>query len=255
MISIDQVLLLEQKVESAVAKIQQLQAENDALRVKCAELTNALSSKSEQLNTYETDQNKIEDGIRKALERLNTIENSVLRAAALGGETSQVNTGAAVAKPVAAPKPATPVETSVPTPNQTNQLNSTVANKVIEANFGTMPLVNAAVNASKPAQVPFTEEIPDTTEFEAEAEEDVFDPTLSNEELGNSYEETSDAFSLEAESPIDSIFSQAEADAFDSSSDDFMENDVPENSEFDENEEVSADFPENNSSDLGFDIF
>ena len=81
MITLDQVLLLEQKVESAVAKIQQLEAENDALRNKCSELTNALSAKSEQLSSFETDQNKIEQGIRKALDRLNTIENSVLKAA------------------------------------------------------------------------------------------------------------------------------------------------------------------------------
>lgn len=82
MISLDQVLLLEQKVESAVAKITQLQAENDALRSKCAELTNALSTKSEQLTTIESDQNRIESGILKALDRLNSIENSVLKAVA-----------------------------------------------------------------------------------------------------------------------------------------------------------------------------
>ena len=75
MITLDQVYLLEQKVESAVEKIQQLQAENDALRKKCSELTNALSSKSEQLTSFESDQTQIENGIKKALERLNAIEN------------------------------------------------------------------------------------------------------------------------------------------------------------------------------------
>ena len=77
MISLDQVYLLEQKVESAVEKIQQLQAENDALRNKCTELTNALSAKSEQLSSFESDQSQIESGIKKALDRLNSIENSV----------------------------------------------------------------------------------------------------------------------------------------------------------------------------------
>jgi FtsZ-binding cell division protein ZapB len=81
MISLDQILLLEQKVERAVEKITQLQAENDALRRKCSELTNALSSKTEQISSFEQDQNKIENGILKALERLNSIENSVLKAA------------------------------------------------------------------------------------------------------------------------------------------------------------------------------
>ena len=104
MITLDQVLLLEQKVESAVAKIQQLEAENDALRNKCSELTNALSAKSEQLSSFETDQNKIEQRIRKALDRLNTIENSVLKAAGqLQGNTQPQVT----AKPVAAVAPST----------------------------------------------------------------------------------------------------------------------------------------------------
>ncbi len=81
MISLDQVLLLEEKIESAVAKIQQLTAENAALRSKCAELTNALSAKTEQFSSFQTDQNKIEEGILKALERLNTVENAVHTAA------------------------------------------------------------------------------------------------------------------------------------------------------------------------------
>lgn len=77
--TLDQVLLLEQKVESAVEKIQQLQAENDALRKKCDELTNALSAKSEQLSSFETDSSRIETGIQKALDRLNSIEDSILK--------------------------------------------------------------------------------------------------------------------------------------------------------------------------------
>lgn len=81
MITLDQVLTLEQKVESAVVKIQQLQAENDALRKQCAELTNALSSKSEQLSSFESNQSQIECGILNALDRLNQIENSVLKVA------------------------------------------------------------------------------------------------------------------------------------------------------------------------------
>ena len=56
----------------AVAKIAQLNAENAALRRKCVELTNALSAKTEQFSSFKSDQNKIEEGILKALERLNT---------------------------------------------------------------------------------------------------------------------------------------------------------------------------------------
>ena len=81
MISLDQVLLLEQKVESAVEKIKQLEGENDALRSKCSELTNALSAKTEQLAAFESEQKTIESGIIKAIDRLNSIENSVLKTA------------------------------------------------------------------------------------------------------------------------------------------------------------------------------
>ena len=80
MISLNQILLLEQKVESAVEKIKRLQAENDALRKSCEELTNALSVKSEQLSQFEQEQSQIESGIKNALERLTAIENSVLEA-------------------------------------------------------------------------------------------------------------------------------------------------------------------------------
>jgi len=106
MISLDQVYLLEQKVESAVEKIQQLQAENDALRNKCTELTNALSAKSEQLSNFESDQSQIETGIKKALDRLNSIENSVLKTA------TQINQAAQAAKPVE--QPAVEVKTAAP---------------------------------------------------------------------------------------------------------------------------------------------
>ena len=109
MISLDQVYLLEQKVESAVAKIQQLQAENDALRNKCTELTNALSAKSEQLSSFESDQSQIENGIKKALDRLNSIENTVIKTA-----TTQMNQGGQAAKPAVTNTPAPQAETPKP---------------------------------------------------------------------------------------------------------------------------------------------
>ena len=75
MINLSQLELLEAKIESAVEKISQLQVENDALRNRVQELSNALSAKSEQLSLAEKDQEKIENGILKALNRLNSIEN------------------------------------------------------------------------------------------------------------------------------------------------------------------------------------
>jgi len=250
MISIDQVLLLEQKVESAVAKIQQLQAENDALRMECEKLTNALSSKSEQLNTYETDQNKIEDGIRKALERLNTIENSVLRAA-----TAQLNNPATVVHTAVVETPVTPtekVESPVSTPNpDTNPANHLIQHEfgAFDSEFGAFDSMQEVPSSTpvnpqpvKPAPVPFTEDIPDPEDFAAEEteEESLFEPSVTEEY--SEEPEITDGFSLEENSPIDSIFDQAEMDAF-------------EDTEVEPEDEVSEDFPENNSKDLGFDIF
>lgn len=82
MITLDQVQLLDEKIESCLAKIAELSAENDALRRKCVELTNALSAKSESLSTFQQDQAKIEEGILRALSRLNAVENTIISAAA-----------------------------------------------------------------------------------------------------------------------------------------------------------------------------
>ena len=161
MITLDQVLLLEQKVESAVAKIQQLEAENDALRSKCTELTNALSAKSEQLSSFETDQNKIELGIRKALDRLNSIENSVLKAA------GQIQTPApAAAEPKVAPAAVNPTqqEPVKQTPAEPQVIPQT-APQAASQSFETM----------KPVAAPDQADITDETEevaSETPAEED-----------------------------------------------------------------------------------
>lgn len=85
MISLDQVLLLQNKVETAVAKITSLQeqiarlnSDNDALRAQCAELTKSLEEKTELVSSLEAHQGKIEEGILNALNRLDTVENTIL---------------------------------------------------------------------------------------------------------------------------------------------------------------------------------
>ena len=85
MVTLDQVLLLQKKVETAVAKIrdltsqvQQLNSDNDALRRKCAELTKALSDKSELVTSLENEQDKIESSIINALKELDVVEDSIL---------------------------------------------------------------------------------------------------------------------------------------------------------------------------------
>lgn len=116
MISLDQILVLEKKVESAVNKITQLQAENDALRSKCAELTNALSSKSEQLSSFEQDQGLIESKIVNLINRFNNIENSVLDV--IGQSGSMQSPVAAIQQPVQTPAPEQSVQqTQIPNQN------------------------------------------------------------------------------------------------------------------------------------------
>ncbi len=140
MISLDQVLLLEQKVESAVEKIKQLQSENDALRNKCAELTNALSAKSEQLSTFETDQNQIEDGIKKALDRLNFIENTVLKTVSKVNSQAALNNQKPILEQNNQNNQNVAVQTQVTTPSQENHKNQDNSNSSIQnsLNFNDM---------------------------------------------------------------------------------------------------------------------
>ncbi len=98
MISLDQVLLLQKKVETAVEKInfltgqvEQLKSDNDALRTKCAELTKALDEKTELVSSLEINQGKIEEGIITALNRLDTVENAILNGAPQAGEDGDTN--------------------------------------------------------------------------------------------------------------------------------------------------------------------
>lgn len=87
MISLDQIQLLEKKVETAVVKIAELQKENDFLRNKFSELK-VQNEELQQSNTeltaklslYEQNQPRIEQGIMNALQCLNNVEDSVLRA-------------------------------------------------------------------------------------------------------------------------------------------------------------------------------
>lgn len=170
MISLDQVYLLEQKVESAVEKIQQLQAENDALRSKCNELTNALSAKSEQLSNFESDQDQIETGIKKALDRLNSIENSVLKTA------TQINQAAQAAKPEVQAAPAPQAENPKPAAAPVQSAPSFET-------MDTVPVTTeepAETNEEEPVNIP--EQVFDSTNVEEnfEGEDDIDAPEDDN---------------------------------------------------------------------------
>ncbi|MCR5189004.1 MAG: cell division protein ZapB [Treponema sp.] len=173
MISLDQVYLLEQKVESAVAKIQQLQAENDALRNKCAELTNALSAKSEQLTTIETDQNQIESGIRKALDRLNSIENTVLKTVssmAVNGQAASTTHQAVIQPRIQETNQNTihnskTAEVSEDINEADNQTEESYINEAVSPSFATMTQM---LDNSTPAQTPDPQDSIPTPQTEEE---------------------------------------------------------------------------------------
>ena len=137
MISLDQVTLLEEKVESAVEKIKQLEGENAALRNKCSELTNALSAKTEQLAAFENEQKTIESGIIKAIDRLNSIEHSVLKKADSIEKAAPVEEIPQVQTPAAEEE--VTEEELPPTPPLSTQMNFDSMQSVEEPPFEEIP--------------------------------------------------------------------------------------------------------------------
>ncbi len=132
MISLDQVLILEEKVENAVSKIEQLTAENAALRRKCAELTNALSAKTEQFSNFQSDQGKIEEEILKALERLNAVENAVHSAAQLAEKVPVASSVSNIQKTVSQVQKTQSVQQTVQQPQVAQPLVQSEQKQTIE---------------------------------------------------------------------------------------------------------------------------
>jgi len=80
MLSLDQIQLVQQKVEKVIAKINMLEQENAKLISQNNELIKQNNELNAKISSFETDQSKIEQGLLHALERLNSVENSVLKA-------------------------------------------------------------------------------------------------------------------------------------------------------------------------------
>ena len=80
MISLDQVKLLEEKVEQALAKIIELKEANAFLKTKYDAVSEENQHLKSMLSSYELDQSKIEQGILNALNRLNTVESTIYQA-------------------------------------------------------------------------------------------------------------------------------------------------------------------------------
>ncbi len=80
MISLEQIKLLEQKVEQALKKIIVLQNNNATLQTENEELKVEIELLKEQCERLEKDEEKIEQGILNVLDKLNNVEDTVRQA-------------------------------------------------------------------------------------------------------------------------------------------------------------------------------
>jgi len=77
MLNLDQVRLLENRVEKAVGKIQSLTTENTHLRSQLSSLQSRVNELEGLVRAFKDDQGRIEEGILNALDRLSAFEDSV----------------------------------------------------------------------------------------------------------------------------------------------------------------------------------
>lgn len=77
MLSLDQVRLLEDRVQKAVVKIQTLDTENSRLRTEMDALRARTSELEGLVRAFKDDQGRIEEGILNALEKLSAFEDSI----------------------------------------------------------------------------------------------------------------------------------------------------------------------------------
>ena len=89
MISLEQSRILEQKVESALARLKELQNENAVLKHENTELKTQVSELNETCSRFEQEEGKIEQGILHVLNRLNTMEDTVQRTLLSDNQVSQ----------------------------------------------------------------------------------------------------------------------------------------------------------------------
>ncbi len=79
MLNLDQVRLLENRVEKAVGKIQTLTAENTHLHSQLSGLQARVNELEGLVRAFKDDQGRIEEGILSALDRLSAFEDTVFK--------------------------------------------------------------------------------------------------------------------------------------------------------------------------------
>ena len=116
MMSLETLAALEQKVEHAIARIETLTRENTQLKEQCTKYEAENAQLRQHMQSFLSDQQQLEQGILNALNRLDTVENAVIKTAqaaeaavpntaqqpgphedaeeAVGGQPAQENAGA-----------------------------------------------------------------------------------------------------------------------------------------------------------------
>lgn len=89
MLSLEQVKLLEQKVEQAIAKIKALSNERDSLKLKLVEKDKRISELENMVVSFKDDQARIESGIKSTLSLLDSLEDLATTAPAQSSRTAQ----------------------------------------------------------------------------------------------------------------------------------------------------------------------
>ncbi|HHU36484.1 MAG TPA: cell division protein ZapB [Treponema sp.] len=102
MLTLDQVRLLENRVEKAVGKITSLTEENNRLRSQLSTLQSRTTELEGFVTSFKDDQGKIEAGILNALEQLSVFEDSLTEEESLEPEqiTPPVDTEQETSNPI-----------------------------------------------------------------------------------------------------------------------------------------------------------
>jgi FtsZ-binding cell division protein ZapB len=97
MITLEQIRLLEERVRRAVDRIAGLQEENRELRTKAGQYEERVSELEARIDRFTKDQNQIEDGIKKALDRLEGLDAEDAESTATIPESPEAPTAPATA--------------------------------------------------------------------------------------------------------------------------------------------------------------
>ncbi|MDR1420883.1 MAG: cell division protein ZapB [Treponema sp.] len=107
MVTLDQVKLLETKVEKAIGYVEKVSGENAELRGRLESYQKRIDELEILVQTFREDQSRIEDGILSTLDRLNQFEDAIERSLGIKGRDKERKSPKA-ASPAAAPEPDAP---------------------------------------------------------------------------------------------------------------------------------------------------